>query len=175
MRKVTWGAAVSLDLYLAAPDEAIDWLRWSDDAAALVAEGWKGVDTMLMGRKTHEFATRSGGGGGAGISKIKTYVFSRTMAEAPAGAELVREDAAGFVRTLKAAEGGDIIVMGGGALASSLIEAGLVDELGLNVHPILLGDGIPFFRPMVRRVEAMLVEARPIAKECVLLRYRLAD
>jgi dihydrofolate reductase len=172
MRKVTWGAAVSLDLYLAGSDEAIDWLRWSDDAAAISGASWKGVDTLLMGRKTYEFAARSGGGGDAGASRIKTYIFSRTMAEAPAGAELVRDDAAGFVRDLKGAPGGDIIVMGGGELGSALIEGGVVDDLGLNVHPLLLGEGIPFFRPMARRVVLKLVEARPIAKECVFLRYR---
>jgi dihydrofolate reductase len=64
--------------------------------------------------------------------------------------------------------------MGGGELGSALIEGGVVDEIGLNVHPILLGQGIPFFRPMARRVEAELVEARPIAQGCVFLRYRLA-
>ena len=174
MRKLVWGAAVSLDLYLAGEDEAIDWLRWSDDAAAIMKESWKGVDAMLMGRKTWEFAARSGGGGDAGASKIRTYVFSSTMAEAPAGATLVGEDAAGFVRALKAEAGGGIILMGGGELASALIEAGLVDEIGLNVHPLLLGAGIPFFRPMARRVALDLIEARPIAKDCVLLRYRLA-
>ena len=42
--------------------------------------------------------------------------------------------------------------MGGGELASALIEGGVVDEIGLNVHPLLLGGGIPFFRPMARRV-----------------------
>jgi dihydrofolate reductase len=61
--------------------------------------------------------------------------------------------------------------LGGGELASALIEAGLVDEIGLNVHPILLGEGIPFFRTMARRVELALVEARAISEECVLLRY----
>jgi hypothetical protein len=50
MRKVIWGAAVSLVLYLAGPDEALDWLRWSDDAAAISAASWQGVDTLLMGR-----------------------------------------------------------------------------------------------------------------------------
>jgi dihydrofolate reductase len=174
MRKIIWGAAVSLDLYLAGEDEAIDWLRWSGDSAAIIKENWKGVDAMLMGRKTWQFAARSGGGGGAGMAKIRTYVFSSTMAEAPAGAELVRGDAAGFVRDLKAGPGGGIILMGGGELASALIEAGLVDEIGLNLHPLLLGAGIPFFRPMTRRVALALVEARPIAKECVFLRYRLA-
>lgn len=114
MRKVTWGAAVSLDLYLAGPDEALDWLLWSDDAAAISGESWKGVDTLLMGRKTYDFAAKGGGGGDeAGESKIKTCIFSRSMAEAPKGALLVRDDAAGFVRALKREPGGDIIVMGG--------------------------------------------------------------
>jgi dihydrofolate reductase len=171
MRKVTWGAAVSLDLYITGPDESMDWLRWSEDAKAISATSWKGVDAILMGRKTYEFAVKSGGGGAAGASKITTYVFSSTMAEAPAGAELVKEDAADFVARLKAGEGGDIIVLGGGELASALIEAGLVDEIGLNVHPILLGDGIPFFRTMARRVELSVVEARAISEDCVLLRY----
>jgi dihydrofolate reductase len=174
MRKVMWGAAVSLDLYLAGPDEALDWLRWSDDAAAISAASWRGVDTLLMGRKTYEFAARSGGGGDGGASKIRTFIFSRTMTEAPAGAELVASDPAAFVGRLRQENGGDIIVMGGGALASALIEGGVVDEIGLNVHPLLLGGGIPFFRPIARRVALALVEARPIAKDCVFLRYRLA-
>jgi len=172
MRKIIWGAAVSLDLYIAGENEALDWLLWSDDVTAITSESWQGVDTMLMGRKTWEFAARSGGG--PGPSKLKTYVFSATMAEAPAGATLVGEDAAGFVRDLKAGPGGSILLMGGGELASALIEAGLVDEIGLNVHPLLLGGGIPFFRPMARRVALALVEARAIARDCVFLRYRLA-
>jgi dihydrofolate reductase len=174
MRKLTWGVAVSLDLYLAGPDEAMDWLRWSDDAAAISGASWAGVDTLLMGRKTYEFAARSGGGGDAGDSPIRTFIFSTTMAEAPAGATLVRDDAAGVVRALKQSQGGDIMLMGGGGLAASLIEAGLLDEIALNLHPVLLGAGTPCFGPMAGRAEAALIEARPIAKDCVLLRYRLA-
>jgi dihydrofolate reductase len=171
MRKVIWGAAVSLDLYIAGPDEAIDWLRWSDEAAAIVRADWKSVDAMLMGRKTYEFAEKNRH---AATPKITTYVFSRTMAEARPGGTLVRGDAVGFVRDLKGQAGGDILIMGGGALASALIEGGVVDEIGLNVHPILLGGGIPFFRPMAGRVALELLQARPIARECAFLRYRLA-
>src|SRR5688572_4715415 len=78
MRKVTYGAAVSLDGFIAGPDESIGWLRMSEDVNAIMAESWKGVDAMLIGRKTHEFAARMGGGPG-GMSKIKTYIFSRTL------------------------------------------------------------------------------------------------
>jgi dihydrofolate reductase len=173
MRKVTYGGAVSLDFYLAGEDEAIDWLRSSEDVNAIIKESWKGVDTMLMGRKTFEFGQRMGGG--PAMKGVTTYVFSRTLESAPQGMELVRDDAADFVRALKAKSGGDMIVMGGGELGSALIEAGLVDEIGFNVHPLLLGGGVPAFRPMARRVELELVEARSIAKGCVLMRYRVVN
>jgi dihydrofolate reductase len=170
MRKLTYGAAVSVDGFIAGPDESIDWLRMSDDVQAIMADSWKGVDAMLMGRKTYEFAARMGGGPD-GLSKVKTYIFSRTMAEAPQGAELVDEDAVGFVRAMKAEPGGDIILMGGGELAAALLDGGVVDEIGLNLHPVLLGGGVPMFPAIGRRVDLALVEARPIAKDCVLLRY----
>jgi hypothetical protein len=38
MLKVTYSAPVSLDLYIAGPDEAIDWIVWSDDVAAILKE-----------------------------------------------------------------------------------------------------------------------------------------
>ena len=164
MRKVTWGAAVSLDLYLAGPDEALDWLRWSDDAAAISGASWKGVDTMLMGRKTYEFAAKSGGGG----EEARRDQDLHLLADHGRGARRRRAGARGCDRLRARAEGGaggDIIVMGSGELGSALIEGGVVDEIGFNIHPLLLGGSIPFFRPMARRIEANLIEARPIAKE----------
>ena len=52
MREVTFGGANSLDNYLARTDHAVDWLRWGDEAAAVMADYWKTIDTVLMGRKT---------------------------------------------------------------------------------------------------------------------------
>lgn len=171
MRKVIYGGACSLDALITGPNESIDWIRQSDDTASLVAEMWKSVDTMLMGRRTYEFAARMGGPIQWG--KISTYVFSHRLESVTGGAELVRGDAAEFVRALKARQGGDIVVMGGGDLGSALIEAGLVDEIGLNVHPVLLGEGTPAFRRMSRRVELELIETRPMGEGCVLVRYRV--
>jgi dihydrofolate reductase len=175
MRKLMFGGANSLDNFLAGPGESLDWLRWSEDSAAIGAESFSGVDTMLMGRKTYDFAGRAGWGPmPAGVT---TYVFSRTLdrVSGPPGLELVREDAAEFVRDLKAEPGGNILVMGGGELASALIEAGVVDEIRLTIHPVLLGAGAPLFHAFSRRIELELVEARPIARECVLVRYRVRN
>jgi dihydrofolate reductase len=175
MRKVTYGGAVSLDNFLAGPGESIDWLRWSAAAAALSAESFKGVDTMLMGRKTYDFAERVGWA--PMPAAVTTYIFSRTLAaisERPR-MELVREDAAGFVRRLKGEPGGNILVMGGGELGSALIEAGLVDEIGLSIHPVLLGGGAPVFHAFSRRIDLELIETRAIARECVMVRYRVRN
>jgi dihydrofolate reductase len=173
MRKVTYGGASSLDALITGPGEAIDWIRHSKDVEQLIKQSWAGVDTMLMGRKTYEFAVRMGGPIQWG--NIKSYVFSRTLESVSGGAELVKTDAVEFVRELKRQDGGDIIVMGGGELGSSLIEAGLVDEIGLNLHPVLLGEGVPAFRKMSRQVELELVEARALAEGCVLVRYRVVN
>jgi dihydrofolate reductase len=172
MRKVTFGGANSLDNYFARPDHAVDWLLWCDEAAAVMADYWKTIDTILMGRKTYEVAVRSGHG--QSYPGITTYVFSRTLPDDPrAGVTLVRTDAAEFVRDLKAQEGKDICLMGGGELARPLFEAGLIDEVGFNIHPVLLGSGIPVFHPMSRQIDLELRECRPFPNGCVYVTYRV--
>ena len=173
MRKVTYGGANSADNFITGPDEDVGWLRMTCDVQQVIKDSWKGVDTMLMGRKTFEFGQKMGGG--PAMKGIKSYVFSRTLESVPEGAELVRSDAVEFVRELKSGEGGGILVMGGGELGTALIEGGLVDEIGLNIHPVLLGRGTPLFREMSRRVELELIEARPMAEGCALVRYRVVN
>ena len=172
MRRLTFGGANSLDNYLARADHAVDWLLWGDEAAGIMADFWKTIDTVLMGRKTYEVAMRSGQGDG--YPGVKCYVFSRTLPENPAaGVTLVRDDAAEFVRRLKGQEGKDICLMGGGELARSLLEAGLIDEIGFNIHPVLLGAGIPLFHPMNRQIDLELLECRPFKNGCVYVIYRV--
>ena len=172
MRKVTFGGASSLDNYLARPDHAVDWLMWGKEAAAVMTDYWRTIDTVLMGRKTYEVARRQTGGGG--YPGVASYVFSRTLGEIPAGGPtLVSDDAVGFVRELKRRDGKDICLMGGGELARSLFEAGLIDEVGLNIHPVLLGSGIPLFHTMSRQIDLELLECRPFENGCVLVKYRV--
>ena len=173
MRKVIYSAAASLDGYIAGPGEAVDWIKPSDDSAEILKRLWQGVDTILMGRRTWDFARRRGGGPKS--ASLRTYVFSRAMTEPPDGAELVREDAVAFVRALKQEEGGGIFLMGGGALASALIDGGVVDEIGVNLYPLLLGGGAPLFGPMQPRVALAPIEQRPIANGCVYVRYEVKD
>lgn len=174
-RKVIYGGACSLDGFFAGKDGAMDWLHFSKDVAEVMRQSWATTDTILMGRKTWEFAAAAGGGGEMpGVTIDKTYVFSRTLPQVSGkNTELVSADAGDFVRKLKAQPGKNIIVMSGGNLASSLLQAGVIDEIGLNIHPVLLGAGVPAFLDPGARVTLDLTECRPLDGGCVLVTYRV--
>jgi dihydrofolate reductase len=172
MRKVTFGVANSLDNFIARNDHSYDWILFGKEAAAYMSEYWKTIDTVLWGRKTYAVATKNGTTSLAAYGKVKNYVFSRTLKGKPGDrVEIIAEDAAAFVRNLKRRKGKDICVMGGGELAHSLLEAGVIDEIGLNIHPVLLGSGIPLFLPMKRQVNLKLRECKPFKNGCVLVLY----
>ena len=175
MRKVVYGAACSLDGFIAGRDGALDWLHFSKDVEAAIAETWPRFDAVLMGRQTWMAGREMGAGEtGSPVPGAAVYVFSRTLdaIDVP-GITLVRDDATGFVRRLKAAEGRDICLMGGGILAQSLLAAGLVDEVGLNIHPLLLGAGVPLFRETPRRTSLRLAQQRVIDGGCILATYEV--
>lgn len=172
MRKVVYGGACSLDGFLTDRDGKIDWLHFSKDVESIMAKSWATADTILFGRKTWEVAAAQGGGGGSAPG-VKAFIFSRTLKTPVAGAELVSSDAGEFVRGLKSQPGKDIIVMSGGNLAASLLQAGVIDEIGLNIHPVLLGAGVPAFLDAGSRVKLELTESRSLDGGCVLVTYRV--
>ncbi len=174
MRKVTFGGANSLDNYIARTDDAIDWLMWTDEAAKVTAAFWKTIDTVLMGRKTYDVARRMNKGKGNPYPGLNTYVFSRTLAPgADETVEIVSEDAVAFVKRLKHEAGKDICVMGGGEFARTLFEADLIDEVGFNIHPVLLGAGVPLFHEMTRQIDLELLDCQTFSNGCVLVTYRV--
>ena len=174
MRSVVFGGANSLDNYFARKDDAVDWLIWSDEATKFIADYWKRFDTVVMGRKTYEVALRNTKAGGEIYPGMKTYVFSRTLKERrKKDFEIVSEDAAEFVARLKELDGKDICVMGGGLLAKSLFDADVIDEIGFNIHPVLLGSGIPVFHEMTRQIDLELIDCQRWATGCVLVTYRV--
>jgi dihydrofolate reductase len=184
MRTLTYGGAVSLDGFLAGTDASIDWLYFSKDVRDVMAKYWRNVDTILMGRKTYDFSVSSDREANTGKTRSKdrahrepampTYVFSRTLQSIDdPDVELVNGDAVEFVRGLKSQPGKEICLMGGGELAQTLLNAELVDRISLNIHPILLGSGIPSFRDTGHRVKLTLVESRPLEGGCFLVSYNV--
>ncbi|HEU0015436.1 MAG TPA: dihydrofolate reductase family protein [Longimicrobium sp.] len=171
MRKVTLGLATSVDNFIARADGGVDWLRWSDDVQAITREFWKTIDSVVMGRLTYDAAVAAGMTSYPGV---KNYVCSSTLADSPDPAvEIVRGDAAAFLREMKAGEGKGIAIIGGGRLADALFAEGLIDEVSLNVHPVLLGEGIPLFAGIQRQIDLELAECRTLQHGCVFVTYRV--
>jgi len=148
MRKVVYGGAMSLDGFIAGPHGEYDWIVMDPeiDFAALTRR----FDTFLIGRKTFEVMRRMGNTAPP-TPGIHTIVFSRTLRPEDCPHATLCDDAERLVAELRAKPGKDIALFGGGELFRSLLAAGLVDEVGVSVIPVLLGGGIPFLpSPAVR-------------------------
>jgi dihydrofolate reductase len=143
-RKVVYSVAASLDGYVAGPNGEADWIPMDPDFdfGALYAR----FDTLLMGRKTYEMM--KGMGGGMEVPGVTTVVASHSLkpAECP-GASVIGDGLADRVREMRAGPGKDVWLFGGGALFRSLLDAGLVDEVGVALVPVLLGGAVPLLPP----------------------------
>ena len=139
MRRVRYSVAMSLDGYLAGPKGEIDWVTNDPevDFVGLAAQ----FDTMLVGRKTYEFARAHRAS--IRMPGIDPYVLSRTLQQSQCPDATVTADAEGTVSSLKRQPGKDIWLFGGGSLFRSLLELGLVDTVEVAIIPVLLGGGLP--------------------------------
>jgi len=176
MRKVTFGCANSLDNYIAREDGSFDWIMHSDEANQVMKDFWPRIDTMIMGRKTYDIGQKYAPKSKKPHGDLETYVFSRTLEPGTRdGITFLRDDPGKFVRDLKQREGKEICIMSGGSLAKPLLEAGVVDEIGFNIHPVLLGSGAPLFYPMSQQIDLELLECRQFKNGCVYVLYRVKN
>lgn len=138
MRRVRYSVAMSLDGYIAGPNGEADWIVMDPDIDFGAVFG--SFDTVLLGRKTYE-ATKSHGGGG--MPGMKTVIFSTTLAPSKVKKAVVSDDPAKTISELRAADGKDLWLFGGGGLFRSLLALGLVDSVEIAIIPVLLGGGVP--------------------------------
>ncbi len=167
MRKVVLNLAVSLDGFIEGPNGEFDWCFADQDYG--MSAFFKRIDAVFMGRKSYQLTENMKGG--AGIPQMKTYVFSNTLSSVKKGATLVSGNITEEVEKIKREEGGDIWLFGGAELTASLMNEGLVDELSLAVHPILLGSGKPLFSGISGRIHLDLTEAKTYSSGLVIIHY----
>lgn len=106
------------------------------------------------------------------MNDVPKVVFSRTLDAATwKNTRLVRRDAAEDVAELKQGEGKDLFVFGSARLCDSLLRRGLFDELRICLAPVVLGAGVPLFKPGSPRQDLSLLQARALATGGVILRY----
>lgn len=171
MRKVILGLAVSLDGFIEGPNGEYDWCFTDQDYG--LSDFFKQVDAAFIGRKTYEMTLAMGDNSEGGFPKLKEYIFSTTLDKVKDGATLIKGDIKLMVETIKKEEGKDIWLFGGAGLTTSLLNLGLIDEISLAVHPILLGGGKPLFGNIQGRIHLALLDSKTYSTGLVSLTYQL--
>ncbi|MCL2881431.1 MAG: dihydrofolate reductase family protein [Coriobacteriia bacterium] len=176
MREVIYYATMSLDGYLADAQGSTAWMHGAANEDYGFAEFYRGVSGLLLGRKTYEQMLDTGDFFPYADKSVSVFSSNTNLKRAAENVEIISDTAPEvFVARLKLqdADAGPLWLGGGAQLASTLLAAGLVDELQLFVQPILLGAGLPLARgPELRKQGLELQECMKKPGGFVKLRYR---
>ena len=170
MRKIILGVAVSLDGFIEGPNGEYDWCFTDQDYG--MKDFMKGIDAIFYGRKCYEMMMGFDHGGPNPYAKMKHYVFSNTLTKAYEGTELISGDIVKQVMDIKNQPGKDIWLFGGAEITTTFINQNLVDEMGLAVHPILLGAGKLLFNNIESRKPFKLKSSKEYSSGLVMLTYQ---
>ena len=159
MATVIIHATVTLDGYLADPGGRVDWM--SDiptvpEDLALVNDVVRQIGAVVGGANPQQ-TVEDGGEPYGGLPGVPVYLMTHSP-RAPIEKDgvtytFVVDDLAQAVATAAEAAGGRLVSVLGGSIGRQCLQTGLVDEIHLDVAPLLLGDGISLFSGLGRRVE----------------------
>jgi dihydrofolate reductase len=148
-RKVISTFFVSLDGVVEAPQ---DWHfpYFNAEMGQAIGGAMQTADAMLCGRVTYrewaEFWPEADNEMADYMNSTPKYVASTTLQGVDwANSHLLDGDVPSAVAALKQQPGKDIVMSGSATLARSLLRAGLVDELHLMIHPVVVGRGARLF------------------------------
>jgi dihydrofolate reductase len=169
--KVVVNRAMSLDGFIAGPDDAMDWIfdYLKDDR---FPEVMAATGAMLVGRGTHEAARRMSDEN-TGYDGGRVFVLTHRPPDEPEeGVTFLTGDLDDAVATARAAADGKNLEILGADLASQCLRRGLVDEVLVYVLPVLLGDGVRFSTSGLGRIDLepfSTIQSGPVT----MLRFRV--
>jgi dihydrofolate reductase len=172
--KLIWHITMSLDGFIAGPDDSMDWVvgEWSDDGtdtrdiepdrSSMAVEVMHSVGAILGGRRWYDVAERSYDGvdgiyGGQWEGPVFVLTHRPPNDTAAGRVTFVSTPLAEAVATARAAANGKNVAVFGANLAQQCLGEGLLDEIVIHLAPVLLGDGIRLFEAP---------ESRPVALRC---------
>jgi dihydrofolate reductase len=177
MRKIVAGLFVSLDGVFEAP-ETWHFPYFNDEMGDIIGSQMAEADTMLLGRQTYEeFAAYWADKGSDveladAINNTPKLVASTTLETVDwQNSSLIKGDVADELRRLKHEPGKDISITGSATLVRSLLRDGILDELRLLVHPIVVGSGKRLFQDVGDRVPLRLAAAKTLTTGVLYLTY----
>ncbi|MFD0200634.1 MULTISPECIES: dihydrofolate reductase family protein [Saccharothrix] len=185
MGKIVFWLSVSLDGFFEGVDGSIDWHVVDDELHSHMNADLAVMGAFLEGRRTYALmeeywptADQDPAASGPTVEFARIWrgmpkvVYSRTSESVGPNATLVRSVVREEVLALKASARGDLVV-GGPDLATTFRRLGLIDEYRLYIHPVLLGQGRPWFSPEEEKTDLDLIETRTFGNGVTLLRHQV--
>jgi dihydrofolate reductase len=176
MRRVIASLFLSLDGVVESPE------KWhfpyaNDEMGAVIGQAMAEADAFLVGRVGYqewaEYWPAADNEMADYMNDTRKYVVSRTLTTAAwQNSTLLDGDISEEVPKLKEQPGKNITVSGSATLVRSLLDANLLDELRLMVHPIVVGSGRRLFEDSGDRKPLELVDSRTFSTGVVDLTYR---
>ena len=183
-RKLILSMQITLDGYVAGPNEEADWLIISDDSWNDLYQDLDSSDTYLLGRKMYpiysehwQSVLRNPDSDSNELKfaklaeKTQHIVFTKGDFKPDWANTRVAHDLPAEIARLKKENGKNIIAWGGADFAGSLIGLDLVDEYRFALNPTILSKGKPLFHNMNRK-KLKLTGARPLQSGLTILRFQ---
>ncbi|MDP9116643.1 MAG: dihydrofolate reductase family protein [Actinomycetota bacterium] len=177
-----YSMGVSVDGFIADREGGFGWTVPGDEQFRFHLEQVRERGGYLCGRRLYETmlvwetdpsmrVTELGAAFADTWCALPKVVFSRTLDRVEGNARLAEASVTAEVAAALAATDKDVSI-GGAGLAGAAIELGMVDELRIFRHPVVVGDGTPFLPPVTQDVRLDLVETRTFGSRVTYERYR---
>jgi dihydrofolate reductase len=173
---VIWHIVMSLDGFIAGPGDDMRWIFDVFEGSETVDEVIRSTGAIIMGRRTYEVEDRDRvgiyGGEWEGQLFVLTHEAPRTVPDWMTGT-FVHDGIEDAVAKAKAAAGEKNVGLLGASMARQCLDAGLLDEILVQVAPVMLGDGVRLFDrsggQQVKLEKLAVTESGPITD----LRFRV--
>ncbi len=183
MNKIIVSNLVTLDGFIAGANGELNWFRADEEFLGYARAFCGSIGAILFGRRTYQMmaaywptdeATENDPIVAERMNNLPKVVVSKTLSKPTwHNSRLVSDRVTERVAELKETAEGDIAVFGSGELVSWLLPHGLIDELRLLVHPVILGNGRPEFSGVMSHVDLNFTSARPFKSGVVMLTYEV--
>ncbi len=169
-RKIILNLCTSLDSYIEGQNGEIDWCFTDQDYG--MTEFLNRIDAIFFGRKSYEQLIREMPNA---FSDKRKVVFSKTLNSNDSNLKIISENFEKEVIEIINSEGKDIWLFGGASLVTDMINANLVDELMISIHPLILGSGKPLFIDIQNRRKLKLIDNKTFSSGLVQLLYKVEE